>query len=105
MTFYTYLGITIVKGGGCNRLKEEMYIPNMVQESVNGNAGASDLQQATPVAKQTMCEHMVDAASCKGEDAGDASSRFLNHVRYMPRRRPEFKSGKAGAKSSSTING
>ncbi len=36
------------------------------------NTGASDLHQATPVAKQAMCKHMVDAAGCKGEDAGAA---------------------------------
>src|SRR5271170_7413485 len=67
----------------CQRDLCWLTIPNVIQESVNGNVGASDLQQATPMAKQTMCEHMVDAASCKGEDAGAASSRLLKHVRYM----------------------
>ncbi len=33
-------------------------------------ASASDLHQATLAMKQAMCLHMVDAAGCKGEDAG-----------------------------------
>jgi hypothetical protein len=36
------------------------------------NAGALDLHQATPAAKQAMCRHMVDAAGRKDEDASAA---------------------------------
>ena len=35
-------------------------------------AGASDLRQATPAAKQAMGKHMADAAGLKGEDASAA---------------------------------
>src|SRR6202044_285005 len=48
----------------------------------NGNVGASDLQQAQPLAKQGMCKHMLDGASCKDEDADEASGQFLNHDVY-----------------------
>lgn len=57
-------------------------IHRVIQKSVNGNVSASNLQQVQPVAKQTMCKHMVDAASCKDEDADEASSRFSNHDVY-----------------------
>ncbi|HSW86845.1 MAG TPA: polysaccharide pyruvyl transferase family protein [Rhabdochlamydiaceae bacterium] len=57
-------------------------IPNVIQKSVLGNAGAIDLQQAMPAPKQGMCKHMSDAGGCKDEDAGAAQSQFLNHVRY-----------------------
>lgn len=49
----------------------------------NGNVGASDLQQAQPLAKQGMCKHILDAASCKDEDADEASGQLLNHDVYM----------------------
>ncbi len=29
-----------------------------------------------------LCKHKLDAASCKDEDAGEASGRFLNHEVY-----------------------
>jgi hypothetical protein len=48
----------------------------------SGNVGASDLQQAQPLAKQGMCKHMPDAASCKDEDADAANGQFLNHDVY-----------------------
>jgi hypothetical protein len=48
----------------------------------NGNVGASDLQQAQPLAKQGMCKHILDAASCKDEDADEASGQLLNHDVY-----------------------
>jgi len=40
-------------------------------------AGASDLQQATPAAKQAMCLHMADADGCKDEDASAAEMQQL----------------------------
>ena len=59
-------------------------IPNVFQNLVSGNAGASDLQPP----KQTMCEHMVDGGGCKDEDAGAARSQVLKHVRYNFNLRP-----------------
>ncbi len=56
----------------------------MIQKSVDGNAGASDLQQAEPLGLRTLakerriallqeeqglCKHKLDGASCKDEDA------------------------------------
>jgi hypothetical protein len=58
------------QGGGIHRV---------IQKLDNGNVGASDLQQA----KQGMCDHMPDAASCKDEDADEASGQFLNHEVYI----------------------
>ena len=64
-----------------------------IQDLANGNVGASALQQAQPMAlrkhakeqghallheEQDMCMHMPDGASCKDEDADEASGRLLN---------------------------
>ncbi|HSW85881.1 MAG TPA: hypothetical protein VLG49_00115 [Rhabdochlamydiaceae bacterium] len=54
----------------------------MFQKLVLGNAGAADLQQATPAPKQGMCKHMSDAGGWKNEDAGAGQNQFLKHVRY-----------------------
>ena len=54
------------------------YIHRMIQNLESGNVGASDLQQAQLFAKQGMCKHMSDAASCKDEDAS------LKHDVYIP---------------------
>jgi hypothetical protein len=66
----------------------------------NGNVGASDLQQAQTLALRTlakerriallqeeqgMCKHILDAASCKDEDADEASGQLLNHDVYILR--------------------
>ncbi len=59
-----------------------MEIHREIRKSVNGNAGALDLQPAKPLAKQGLCNHKLDAASCKDEDAGEASDRFWNHEVY-----------------------
>ena len=53
-----------------------------IQELANGNVGASDLQQTQPLAKEGLCKHKLDAASCKGEDADEASDQLLNHDVY-----------------------
>ena len=63
-------------------MRSNEIIPLAIQKSVNGNAGASDLQQTKSLAKQGLCKHKLDAASCKDEDAGEASDRFLNHEVY-----------------------
>jgi DNA polymerase-3 subunit gamma/tau len=55
-----------------------------IQKLANGNVGASDLQQAQPLAKQGMSKHILDAASCKDEDADEASGQLLNHDVYIP---------------------
>ena len=57
-------------------------IPRVIQNLASGNVGASDLQQAQPFAKQSMCKHMLDAANCKDEDADDANGQILNHPGY-----------------------
>ena len=59
-------------------------IHRAVQNLESGHVGASDLQQAQPFAKQGMCKHMLDAASCKDEDADVANDQFLNHDVYQP---------------------
>ncbi len=53
-----------------------------IQNLANGNVGASDLQQAKPLEKQRMCKHILDASSCKDEDADEASGQLLNHDVY-----------------------
>ena len=58
-------------------------IHRVIQKLASGNVGASDLQQAQPFAKQSMCKHMLDAANCKDEDADDANSQILNHDVYI----------------------
>ena len=60
-----------------------VFIRRVIQNLASGNVGASDLQQAQPVAKQGMCKHMPDAASCKDEDADDANGQILNHDVYI----------------------
>ena len=54
----------------------------MIRKLANGNVGASDLHQAQPLAKEGLCQHKLDAASCKGEDADEASDQLLNHDVY-----------------------
>ena len=57
-------------------------IHRVIQNLSSGNVGTSDLQPAKPFAKQGMCKHMLDAASCKDEDADDANGQILNHDVY-----------------------
>ncbi len=68
-----------------------------IQNLANGNVGASDLQQAQTLGLRTLakergfallqeeqgkCKHILDAASCKDEDADEASGQILNHDVY-----------------------
>ena len=53
-----------------------------IQNLANGNVGASNLQQAQPLAKEGLCKHKLDAASCKDEDADEASGQVSNHDVY-----------------------
>ncbi len=50
-----------------------------IQKGANGNVRASDLQQEKTLAKQGLCKHKLDGASCKDEDADEASGPLLNH--------------------------
>ncbi len=74
------------------------FIHRGIQNLANGNVGASDLQQAQPLALRTLaeerriallqeeqglCKHKLDAASCKDEDADEASGQLLNHDVYI----------------------
>lgn len=63
---------------------QEMFSPIhiVIPKSANGNIGTSDLQQAQTLAKKGLCEHKFDAASCKDEDADEASGQLLNHDVY-----------------------
>ncbi len=61
---------------------EKTLIHRGVQNLANGNVGASDLQQAQRLAKQSLCNHKLDADSCKDEDADEASGQLLNHDVY-----------------------
>src|SRR5579871_869227 len=73
------------------------FIHREIQNLANGNVGASDLQQVQPLVlrilakergiallqeEQGMCKHILDAASCKDEDAEEASGQLLNHDVY-----------------------
>jgi hypothetical protein len=75
------------------------FIHIVIQKLVKGNVGASDSQQAQPLALRTLakerriallqeeqgrCNHKSDTASCKDEDADEASGQFLNHDVYTP---------------------
>ncbi len=80
-------------------VKKWLHIHRGIQNLANGNVGASDLQQAQPVGLRTLakergfallqeeqgkCKHILDAASCKDEDADEASGQILNHDVYNP---------------------
>ena len=64
------------------KIDHKEHIHRVIQNLASGNVGASDLQQAQPFAKQGMCKHMPDAASCKDEDANDANGQILNRDVY-----------------------
>ncbi len=66
-------------GGSNPSTPSLVLIHREIQRLVKGNVGALDLQQAQPLAKQGMCKHIPDAASCKDEDADEASGQFLDY--------------------------
>ncbi len=75
------------------------HIHRGIEKLANGNVGVSDLQQAQPLGLRTLakerrtallqeeqglCKHKPDAASCKDEDADEASGQLSNHDVYKP---------------------
>ena len=62
-------------------------IPKLVKNSTFDKASAPDLQEARPVSKQLMCQHMGDADTCKDGDAGAVKSEVVNQLRYKHARR------------------
>ena len=63
-------------------LSPEHIIPSSVENFPFDKARAPGLQQAKPVSKQPMCNHMGDADSCKDGDAGAVKSEVFNRTRY-----------------------
>ena len=57
-------------------------IPNVIQESVFGKAGARCFDQAQPVQKRSPIRNKGRFCRSKGRDASAAKNSFLNHVRY-----------------------
>jgi hypothetical protein len=58
-------------------------ISSSVENFPSDKASAPGLQQAKPVSKQPMCEHMGDADSCKDGDAGAVKSEVGNRTGYI----------------------
>ena len=89
-------GALLVRKGETGKAMADLYefpyldlpIHRVIQNLASGNVGASDLQQAQSLAKQSMCKHMLDTASCKDEDADAANGKFLNHDVYKKKEFP-----------------
>ena len=59
---------------------EDMH--GVIQNLKSGNVGASDLQQAQPFAKQSLCQAHARKPNCKDEDTDDANGQILNRDVY-----------------------